>query len=130
MNTKQNEENIKKLIEKHTVITNNHMTPELKLHLLTKECKLYNEKYDNERGKFFNQPFWSIYWPGGQALTRYIIDNGLSIIEKKRYKNKNNIVKVLDIGCGCGASSIAAKIIGADYVLANDIDEGLYYILF
>ncbi len=30
--------------------------------------------------------------------------------------------KVLDLGCGCGASAIAAKLTGASHVVANDID--------
>ena len=32
--------------------------------------------------------------------------------------------RVLDVGCGCGASAIAAKMSGAIHVIANDIDEG------
>lgn len=31
---------------------------------------------------------------------------------------------MLDIGCGCGASAIAAKMAGASSVTANDIDNG------
>ncbi|XP_024290335.1 electron transfer flavoprotein beta subunit lysine methyltransferase isoform X2 [Oncorhynchus tshawytscha] len=30
--------------------------------------------------------------------------------------------RVLDLGCGCGASAIAAKFCGASHVVANDID--------
>ncbi|XP_051548479.1 electron transfer flavoprotein beta subunit lysine methyltransferase isoform X2 [Myxocyprinus asiaticus] len=30
--------------------------------------------------------------------------------------------KVLDLGCGCGASAIAAKLSGASHVVASDID--------
>lgn len=30
--------------------------------------------------------------------------------------------KVLDLGCGCGASAIAARLSGASHVVANDID--------
>lgn len=29
---------------------------------------------------------------------------------------------MLDLGCGCGASAIAAKLSGAAHVVANDID--------
>jgi predicted nicotinamide N-methyase len=32
--------------------------------------------------------------------------------------------RVLDIGCGCGASATAAKLAGAINVVANDIDQG------
>lgn len=34
--------------------------------------------------------------------------------------------KVLDLGSGCGASAIAAKLSGAAHVVANDIDTGLH----
>jgi predicted RNA methylase len=34
-------------------------------------------------------------------------------------------MSVLDIGCGCGASAIAAKLGGAKIAVANDIDEGM-----
>lgn len=37
--------------------------------------------------------------------------------------------KVLDLGCGCGASAIAAKLSGAAYVVANDIDPSKTFIL-
>lgn len=32
---------------------------------------------------------------------------------------------VLDLGSGCGASAIAAKLSGAAHVVANDIDTGM-----
>ena len=32
--------------------------------------------------------------------------------------------KVLDLGSGCGASAIAAKLCSASHVVANDIDSG------
>jgi predicted nicotinamide N-methyase len=44
----------------------------------------------------------------------YLLDNK-SLVKGRR---------VLDVGCGCGASSIAAKMAGAINVIANDIDEG------
>lgn len=33
---------------------------------------------------------------------------------------------VLDLGSGCGASAIAAKLCGAAHVVANDIDTGMH----
>lgn len=47
-------------------------------------------------------------------ITSYLLDNS-KLVRGRR---------VLDIGCGCGASAIAAKMTGASRVIANDIDEG------
>lgn len=56
------------LIFKNTVITTNHLTPELKLRLITPECKLWN--CPASLSEFPSDPFWGIYWPGGQVLGR------------------------------------------------------------
>lgn len=71
------------------------MTPELKLALVTPESKFYHSKPD----KFpFLDPYWAFYWPGGQTLTRYILDSDCSTV---------NYGRTLDFGCGCGSASIA-----------------------
>ncbi|WP_171480115.1 50S ribosomal protein L11 methyltransferase, partial [Acinetobacter baumannii] len=56
--------------------------------------------------------FWHLDSPH-----RFILDTG------SLFKGKS----VLDVGCGCGASSIAAKMVGASFVTANDIDPGEFY---
>ncbi|KAK6642904.1 hypothetical protein RUM43_004406 [Polyplax serrata] len=99
------------LIIRNTVICRENLTPELVLRLITPECELWHAKHNDS--EFPNDPFWGIYWPGGQALSRFILDN------KDLVKNKN----VLDIGSGSGASAIASVKAGAKIVLANDIDE-------
>ncbi|XP_043481052.1 electron transfer flavoprotein beta subunit lysine methyltransferase-like isoform X2 [Leptopilina heterotoma] len=118
---------IEKVILKNTEISQTHLTPELKLHLLTPNCPLYHASAEtiqstNANGAvektFFQDPFWSIYWPGGQVLTRFILDMGIKLLSNKFNKNS----RVLDLGSGCGASAIAAKLVGARQVLANDID--------
>lgn len=86
------------------------LTPEIRLRLFTPACRFWTEKPDLWP---FNDPYWAIYWPGGQALSRYIFDHP----EVCRGK------KVLDLGSGCGASAIAAKLNGAAHVVANDIDS-------
>jgi Predicted methyltransferase len=58
---------IARVIKHHTVITTDHMTPEIKLHLITPSCALWTAKQDNVP---FQDPFWAFYWPGGQALAR------------------------------------------------------------
>jgi predicted nicotinamide N-methyase len=49
-------------------------------------------------------------------VNSYLLDNH-SLVRGRR---------VLDVGCGCGASAIAAKMAGAIHVIANDIDQGKY----
>lgn len=52
-------------------------------------------------------------------LCRYLLDNP-EVCHGKT---------VLDLGSGCGASAIAAKLCGAAHVVANDIDPGMYLFL-
>ncbi|XP_076647911.1 electron transfer flavoprotein beta subunit lysine methyltransferase-like isoform X1 [Halictus rubicundus] len=109
-------------ISSNTEISRNHMTPEIELFLLTPNCDLYHAPFssvleaDETKRRVFAEPFWSIYWPGGQALTRFILDHGKNIFS-------SSAKRVLDLGAGCGAAAIAAKLVGAETVVANDIDK-------
>lgn len=113
-------------ILKHTEATRNHMTPEIELFLLTANCSLYHEPFQNisegDRATrdVFTNPFWSIYWPGGQALARFVLDEGRRLFPSVNQGRTN----ALDVGAGCGAVAIAAKLVGASRVVANDIDKG------
>ncbi|MCR6660460.1 MAG: 50S ribosomal protein L11 methyltransferase [Asticcacaulis sp.] len=57
-------------------------------------------------------PFWAFAWSGGQALARYVLEHP-EIVRGRR---------VLDIACGSGLVGIAARLVGAESVLCNDID--------
>ena len=86
------------------------MIPELPLYLLTPSCRLYTAK---EGDLDLGDPWWAIFWPGGQVsilpssfptydakvLARFILDQPETVAKKR----------VLDLGSGCGAVSIAAK---------------------
>ncbi|PIK62959.1 hypothetical protein BSL78_00086 [Apostichopus japonicus] len=96
-------------IIEQTEVSTNHLTPEIPLRLITRNCPLWHQKEDES---VFKDPFWAFYWPGGQALTRFILDHP----EVVRGRS------VLDVGSGCGASAIAAVKSGASQVTANDID--------
>lgn len=98
------------LIHKYTVISTDHLTPEIKLHIITPKCTLWHIPADDSP---FRDPYWAFYWPGGQSISRYILDHS------SFFKNLN----ILDIGCGCGACSIAAFLAGAKQVIANDVDD-------
>ncbi|XP_041254741.1 electron transfer flavoprotein beta subunit lysine methyltransferase [Onychostruthus taczanowskii] len=101
---------VRAFLEENTEVTNSgHLTPEIRLRLLTPRCRFWREKPDLWP---YGDPFWAIYWPGGQALSRYILDNPRVV------KGRS----VLDLGSGCGATAIAAVMSGASQVLANDID--------
>ncbi|XP_054632887.1 electron transfer flavoprotein beta subunit lysine methyltransferase [Dunckerocampus dactyliophorus] len=104
------DEAIRRFISENTETVGEHsLTPEIKLRLFTPNCTFWFERPELWP---FDDPYWAIYWPGGQALSRYLLDNpGVC-------KGKS----VLDVGSGCGASAIAAKRCGAARVVANDID--------
>ncbi|KAJ7402687.1 Electron transfer flavoprotein beta subunit lysine methyltransferase [Pitangus sulphuratus] len=60
---------VKAFLEENTEVTNSgHLTPEIRLRLLTPRCRFWREKPDLWP---YGDPFWAIYWPGGQALSRY-----------------------------------------------------------
>uniref|UniRef100_A0A667XXB1 Electron transfer flavoprotein beta subunit lysine methyltransferase n=1 Tax=Myripristis murdjan TaxID=586833 RepID=A0A667XXB1_9TELE len=85
------------------------LTPEIKLRLFTPECTFWHARPELWP---FTEPYWAIYWPGGQALSRYLLDR--PAVSRGR--------SVLDVGSGCGAAAIAAKLSGAARVVANDVD--------
>ncbi|XP_078273590.1 electron transfer flavoprotein beta subunit lysine methyltransferase [Rhinoraja longicauda] len=100
---------LREFIVRNTEAVSGSLSPEISLRLLTPRCPFWRQA---ARLWPFGDPYWAIYWPGGQALSRYILDNPAVTRGKK----------VLDLGSGCGASAIAAFMSGATDVLANDID--------
>lgn len=48
-------------------------------------------------------------------FARYILD----------HRDEFREMTILDVGSGCGASAIAARMAGADHVIANDICPGM-----
>merc|ERR1712021_17132 len=77
---------------KVTELTRSHMTPEFRLHLVTPKCEFYHSQPHHFP---FTDPYWAFYWPGGQALTRFILDS------------TDVFGRTLDFGCGCGSTSLA-----------------------
>jgi predicted nicotinamide N-methyase len=57
-------------------------------------------------------PFWAAAWPGGQAISRYVLDNAEGV----------RGLAVLDLGSGSGLCAIAAAMAGAGTVEAAEID--------
>ncbi|XP_044533189.1 electron transfer flavoprotein beta subunit lysine methyltransferase [Gracilinanus agilis] len=101
---------VQAFVEENTEVTSTgNLTPEIQLRLLTPRCRFWWERGDSWP---YSDPYWAIYWPGGQALSRYLLDNP-DIVRGR---------SLLDVGSGCGATAIAAKMSGASRILANDID--------
>jgi predicted nicotinamide N-methyase len=104
---------IKDAIIRETEIVANLLTPEIKLRLITENCRLFHSTLEDIKSLPFSDPFWGFYWPGGISVTRYILDHPNAVKDKK----------VLDFGSGCGATAIACKMKSCEEVIANDIDE-------
>lgn len=103
---------IKDVIISETEIVTSQLTPEIKLRLITENCRLFIAKSDDLKDLPFTDPFWGFYWPGGMSVTRYILDHP-EVVKGK---------KILDFGSGCGATAIACKMKLCEHVVANDID--------
>lgn len=99
-------------IRAHTEVTAVPHAPEILLYLATETTELWR-KTEDELGEIgLPPPFWAFAWAGGQALSRYILDN------PDRVKGK----RVLDFASGSGLVGIAAACAGAASVDAVDID--------
>lgn len=62
------ENEMKQFIAENTeIVKGQSLTPEISLRLFTVKCRFWTERPD-----FWPlpDPFWAVYWPGGQALTR------------------------------------------------------------
>jgi ETFB lysine methyltransferase len=97
----------RELIKQHCCLTN---LLGINLHLITSDCELY---YCSDETQLpFPEPWWAFAWPGGVSVAKYILECPEVV------RNKS----VLDIGSGCGITSLAAALAGAHSVVANDID--------
>ncbi len=86
--------------------------PEISLYQETDLYALW-EVTEREAGRTgLDPPFWSVPWPGGVALARYLLDNPAVVTGRS----------VLDVGAGSGLVAIAAARAGAVTVLASETD--------
>jgi len=99
------------------VVTNTQLmpvplVPEISLHLAHEAMPIWR-KTEEELGEMgVPPPFWAFAWAGGQALSRYILDDP-GVVRGRT---------VIDLASGSGLVAIAAKQAGAKHVLACDID--------
>lgn len=99
-------------IQEHTELHEPPLVPEVRLYLADEDAPIwrFTEEQLAERG--LPPPFWAFAWAGGQALSRYILDNPEIVAGQS----------VLDFGSGSGLIAIAAMKAGARAALAADID--------
>lgn len=99
-------------IRANTALHEPPLIPEVKLWLASEIVPIWQMTEEELQENGLPPPFWAFAWAGGQALSRYILDNP-AIVRGKR---------VLDFGSGSGLIAIAAMQAGAASVLAADID--------
>jgi predicted nicotinamide N-methyase len=100
-------------IQSQTVLATPPLTPEIKLHLATEITPIWEATEATLEANNLPPPYWAFAWPGGQALTRFLLD------QPQWVKGK----RVLDFAAGSGLGTIGAKLAGAEKVQANEIDD-------
>ena len=88
------------------------LVPEISLHLASELVPLWQASEAELERMNVPPPYWAFAWAGGQALSRYLLDNPALVRGKA----------VLDFGAGSGLQGLAAARAGASRVLALDID--------
>lgn len=88
------------------------LVPEIRLYLAEESLPIW-QKTEDELGEInVPPPYWAFAWAGGQALSRYVLDNPALVCGRR----------ILDLGAGSGVQAVAALKAGALHVVAADID--------
>ncbi len=96
----------------NTRIVTPFLCSEIRLHLITPDCRLWSATERDLAELPLADSYWGFCWAGGQALARYVLDFP-EVVAGRR---------VFGFGAGCGVDAIAAAKSGAGFVLASDID--------
>jgi predicted nicotinamide N-methyase len=88
------------------------LVPEIKLHLATQVTRLWEATEADLERTGLPPPYWAFAWPGGQALSRYVLDRPETVRGKR----------VLAFAAGGGIDAIASALCGAAKVTAAEID--------
>ena len=99
-------------IRENTVVSTPSLVPEITLHLATEVTPLWQMTEDRLKESGLPPPYWAFAWPGGQGMSRYILENP-DVVRGKH---------VLDFAAGGGVAAIAAMKAGAKHALAAEID--------
>lgn len=99
-------------VRNQTRVTRPSLVPEIRLHLADEMTPIWRASQKELDDYGVPPPFWAFCWPGGQALTRFILDQQHWVAGKR----------VLDFAAGSGLSGIGAAKAGAASVMAAEID--------
>jgi predicted nicotinamide N-methyase len=102
----------KSFIRQQTVLVAPPLTPEIRLHLATEITPIWEATEETLAKRNIPPPYWAFAWPGGQAVTRYLMDHPDWVRGRR----------VLDFAAGSGLSAIGAVKAGATLVEAAEID--------
>ncbi|TDQ84185.1 putative nicotinamide N-methyase [Dongia mobilis] len=99
-------------VRRQTRISRPALVPEIRLYLADEMTPIWLATQGELDDLGVPPPFWAFCWPGGQALTRFILDHPEWVRGKR----------VLDFAAGSGITAIAAARAGAATVTAAEID--------
>ncbi|HEX9447805.1 MAG TPA: methyltransferase [Dongiaceae bacterium] len=102
----------KDFIRSQTVLLAPPLTPEIQLYLATEITPIWQATEETLATGNIPPPYWAFAWPGGQALTRYLLDNPGWVKERR----------VLDFAAGSGLTAIGVAKAGAAMIEAAEID--------
>jgi predicted nicotinamide N-methyase len=88
------------------------VVPELQLHLADDMGEAWQYLQDELDAGELPPPYWAFAWLGGQAVARHVLDRPDAVAGRR----------VLDLACGSGLCGLAARLAGAEVVVAADID--------
>jgi predicted nicotinamide N-methyase len=103
----------KDFIRSQTILVAPPLTPEIKLHLATEITPIWEATELSLAQNNIPPPYWAFAWPGGQALTRYLLDNRDWVRQRR----------VLDFAAGSGLTAIGVALAGAASIEAAEIDD-------
>jgi predicted nicotinamide N-methyase len=99
-------------VHSQTRIAQSAFVPEIRLHLADEMTPIWRATQKELDDFGVPPPFWAFCWPGGQALTRFILDRPDWVAGRR----------VLDFAAGSGITAIGAAKAGAAHVTAAEID--------
>ncbi len=99
-------------IRAHTTLAAPPLVPEVRLHLATEVTPLWQATQDFLDRHDLPPPYWAFAWPGGQAMTRWLLDT--PEVWRRR--------TVLDVAAGSGLTAVALAAAGAGPTEAAEID--------